>query len=176
MTAVICIAGQCLTPIVWISYFPFYQSHSINITQLFLRQHGAEDQMLICLFQKQRKPWRETIAQGKTIGVPAPLSSSAQQGPTPLLCQHATDSAKATQSLTPPLRQAVTKIHQQQERKEQDQQKQAPARGVVLGMRGEQRHRDAKIQLLSSEHRGAAVAAAHGHRSLQAVLACLLHL
>lgn len=132
--------------------------------------------MLICLFQEQRKPWREITAQGKSIGVPAPLSSLAQQVPSSLLCQYATDSANATQSLTPPLSQAVTKIHQQQERQEQDQQKQAPARGVALGMRGEQRLQDAKVRLLSSDHRGATAAAAHGHRSLQAVLACLLHL
>lgn len=59
-------------------------------------------------------------------------NSSARQLPTPLLCKHVTDSTNATNSGTCPLIQSTTKIHQ--ERKERDQQKQAPAKGVVLGI------------------------------------------
>ena len=137
MAAVNCIAGQCLPAIVSINSFPFHRSHSRNVTQLFLLQHRREDRMLICLFQELRKPRIESIAQGKSIGVPAPPSSSAWQLPTPLLCKHVTDSANATNSVTRPLSQSMTKIYQEQ--KEQDQQKQAPARGVVLGIRGSRR-------------------------------------
>lgn len=93
--------------------------------------------MLICLFQELIKPRRESIAQGKSIGVPALPSGSARQFPTPLPCEHVTDSANATNSITRPLSQSMTKIYQEQ--KEQDQQKQGPARGAVLGIRGSRR-------------------------------------
>lgn len=130
-------AGQCLPAIVSINSFPFHWSHSRNVTQLFLLQHRREDRMLIRLFQELRKPWRVSIAQGKSIGVPALRSGSAWQLPTPLLCEHVTDSANATNSVTRPLSQSMTKIYQEQ--KEQDQQKQAPARRVVLGIGGGRR-------------------------------------